>query len=395
MLSLTLLATPTLYGASLSMPSLSSLNPFGGTQKKEKVVLASDQNQKSHKKKKKQKSSLVAKAFGISSTMGYAIMGAPSALMHSRMTKRLARGIKSTAKDVLAIGPNTIKYASSKKGKQKIKSALKTGLYYGIPVMAFAGGLKCYADQQHILQRFQEENQMLHQRAAERDAQLSNGIAQVDQRVQDNTAIIVQVRTNLSEVTHRVVASAAQVENLGASVDRLRNGMATSGQLNILQKRFDNNVGALQQTQQALQQTQQNLDQLHQYLQTQQQAAVQADIKSGDDALKCCWRHLEPQVGIQLEIGDDKFEIGQPQKYVGEGNQIYTIVPVEVVGKTQEVVGTKFGGFRNKWEDTYQGTFNAENALVKDAVQKACGNNARALFWYKDGGERKSFSTVE
>ena len=253
MLSLTIFATSTLYGApkkkskgylsSFSMPSLSSLNPFEGSSKQQ-VVLNSDQNQKP-RKKKKQKSGVASKLSTKLSGMGSALMGAPCAMVHSRMAKRLAKNVTSAGKDVFAVGPNTIKYVSSKKGKQQIKSALKTGLYYGIPVVGCIGGFKFLADrqQQSLLelrdqlaqqnqqnqqvQQLQQENQRLHQEGRAGDEQLRNDIAQVNHDVQNVSGDVQQV----SQRTQDTYTSLRRVEASLDPLQRRTNQTATGAQI--------------------------------------------------------------------------------------------------------------------------------------------------------------------
>lgn len=228
MLSLTIFATSTSYGApkkknkryftSISIPSFSSLNPFGGSEQKE-VVLNSDQSQKP-RKKKKQKSGMSAKLSTKLSGMGSTIMGAPSAMMHSRIAKTL-----------FAVGPNSIKYVSSKKGKQQIKSALK----YGIPVAALAvcgSRVKYLADRQQ--QSLQElRNQLPQQGQQMGHQQLANEIGQL---IQNNAAAIGQVQISVNNAS-----TTDQVHNLNDRVDQLRQDVKrANNQLNKFEHGLNN-----------------------------------------------------------------------------------------------------------------------------------------------------------
>ena len=328
MLSLTILAIPTLYGGtkkkskgySLTTPSLSSLNPFGGSPQKE-VVLDSDQKQKP-RKKEKQKSSVVAKAPG----MGFSLMGAPS-----RMAKRVVQGIRS-------IGPNTLNYVSSEKGKQQIKSALKTGLYYGFPVVAFVGGFKLFADRQQqsfqaLRDQFTQQEQQLQQ------LQLQNPVADELQQLREQFAQQAQQMQQQNQQIHQqvVVRSEVLADGLdqinqgvqanGAAIEQVQNGVnvaATANQVNDLGTRVDNMSVPLRRTTA-------NLGQLHQFLQEQQRVAVQADVRSADDAERAFKEQLfDRNLLIGLNVDSAKFGVEKSHQLVGEGNRIYTVVPVEV-----------------------------------------------------------------
>jgi len=127
--------------------------------------------------------------------------------MQSRMAQRLAN------------------YVSSEKGKQQIKSALKNGLYYGIPVAGFAGGVKYTKDQ------FSQLDQRIQQ---QQNQQLIDDIAQVRQDGQNNAAAIEQVDTKVDQTSERIQDTYTSLRRVEAALDPLQrriNQTATGGQV--------------------------------------------------------------------------------------------------------------------------------------------------------------------